>query len=331
MARPPGCARGCEPRPPGERPTGRGVSQHGQGAAVPAAGMGVPLTLDMAPRLAPLLAARLQGLGEQAIADLSYANLWLFRRVHDYRLVDGAWPAISGLTYDGQRHLLPLFAPQAAPAALWRGLMAGHAALFPLTEREARALDASHWAIAAHRDDADYLYPAEHFRHYRGTALQKKRNLMKQCRAAHALQVLPYDAADAGHQQAALAVLAGWAADKAKAPGDADELPCREALSLAPSLGMAGHIAWADGEPAGFVLGERLQPGVAVIRFAKGLARFKGISQLLFHHFAVHAPWPVEWMNFEQDLGLENFRRTKLSYQPASLLPKFRATPSFAV
>ncbi|MDT7838208.1 phosphatidylglycerol lysyltransferase domain-containing protein [Aquabacterium sp. OR-4] len=293
---------------------------------MPAAGIGVPLTLALAPRLAPLLAARLAGLGERAIADLSYANLWLFRRVHDYRFVDGDWPAISGLTYDGQRHLLPLFAPQAAPAEVLRDLMAGHAALFPLTEAEARSLDPLHWTIDAHRDDADYLYPAEHFRHYRGTALQKKRNLMKQCRAAHALQVVAYDAADARHQQAALAVLAGWTADKGKAPGDADDLPCREALSLAAELGLAGHIAWADGEPAGFVLGELLQPGVAVIRFAKGLARFKGISQLLFHHFAVQSPWPVDWMNFEQDLGLENFRRTKLSYQPSSLLPKFRAS-----
>ncbi|MEK8051468.1 phosphatidylglycerol lysyltransferase domain-containing protein [Ideonella sp. DXS22W] len=297
------------------------MSEGEQGAAI-----GQPLTLDLAPRLGPRLAARLQGLGEQAIADLSYANLWLFRRVHDYRFIDGGWPAISGLTYDGQRHLLPLFAPHTAPTGVLQTLMADHAAMFPLTEVEARALDPAHWAIEAHRDDADYLYPADHFRHYRGTALQKKRNLMKQCRAAHVLEVVPYDSADARHQQAALAVLEGWSADKGKAPGDADDLPCREALSLAPFLGLAGHIAWADGEPAGFVLGELLQPGVAVIRFAKGLTRFKGISQLLFHHFASDPPFPVHWMNFEQDLGLENFRRTKQSYQPSALLPKFRAS-----
>ena len=64
---------------------------------------------------------------------------------------------------------------------------------------------------------------------------------------------------------------------------------------------------------------------MAVIRFAKGLARFKGISPLLFHHFAAQPPWPVDWMNFEQDLGLANFRKTKLSYQPSHLLPKYRA------
>lgn len=327
MARPPACARRPARKPPPEVQPGVGeaAAEAGQGAP-PRPGIGVPLTLDLASRLAPRLAERLQGLGERAIADLSYANLWLFRRVHDYRFIDGDWPAISGLTYDGQRHLLPLFAPHTAPASVLSALMAGHAAMFPLTEVEARALDPKQWATEAHRDDADYLYPADHFRHYRGTALQKKRNLMKQCQAAHALEILPYDAANPAHLEAALALLAGWSADKGKAPGEADDLPCREALSLASSLGLAGHIAWADGEPAGFVLGELLQPGVAVIRFAKGLARFKGISQLLFHHFAVQPPWPVAWMNFEQDLGLANFRRTKLSYQPSALLPKFRAS-----
>lgn len=327
MARPLVFARAPERRPEPQPGVSEASADAGQGASA-VSSLGVPLTLDLAPRLAPRLAARLLGLGEQAIADLSYTNLWLFRRVHDYRFLDGDWPAISGLTYDGQRHLLLLFAPHTAPAEVLCRLMRGHTAMFPLTEAEAHALDARTWTIEAHRDDADYLYPADHFRHYRGTALQKKRNLMKQCRAVHALDIQPYDAANASHREAALSVLDGWSTDKGKAPGDADELPCREALELARQLGLAGHIAWADGVPAGFLLGERIQPGVAVIRFAKGLARFKGISQLLFHHFAAHPPWPVDWMNFEQDLGLANFRKTKLSYQPSHLLPKYRASPT---
>jgi hypothetical protein len=32
----------------------------------------------------------------------------------------------------------------------------------------------------------------------------------------------------------------------------------------------------------------------------------------------------VDWLNFEQDMGLANFRRTKLSYRPVALLSKFR-------
>jgi hypothetical protein len=72
------------------------------------------------------------------------------------------------------------------------------------------------------------------------------------------------------------------------------------------------------------VLVPPIQPGVWVIRFAKGLNRFNGIYQHMFQHFCTAMP-EVQWHNFEQDLGLANLKRTKLSYQPSALLPKFRA------
>jgi hypothetical protein len=43
----------------------------------------------------------------------------------------------------------------------------------------------------------------------------------------------------------------------------------------------------------------------------------------MFQHHARSDPG-VRWLNFEQDLGLANFRQTKLSYQPAALLDKHR-------
>jgi hypothetical protein len=124
-------------------------------------------------------------------------------------------------------------------------------------------------------------------------------------------------------------VLQAWLADKGKTAGDADDGACREALAWAAELGLQGWLLRADNEPAGFVLGQALQPGVDVIRFAKGLRRFQGVPQALFQHYARHraatAQPPLKWLNFEQDLGLPNFRRTKMSYAPAALLDKHRA------
>jgi len=268
------------------------------------------------------------GLSEHTPADLTFGNLWLFRRVHRWRWHDGPWPCIGGLAYDGQRLALPLFDARRAPAGVLRALAAEHGGLFGLCEREAEAARDAGFELASHRDDADYVYPAQQFRHYPGRALRKKANLMSQLLAAHALKVEPYGP----HlRDAALCVLEGWMQDKGKAPGDADEDACRDALSLAPELRLQGFLYRADGLPAGFLLAEPLQDGVWAIRFAKGLARFKGIAQYMFHHFASHGAAagerPVEWLNFEQDLGLPNFRHTKLSYRPAFLLPKWRLLP----
>jgi len=243
--------------------------------------------------------------------------------VHRWRLHDGPWPCIGGVGYDGQPQAIPLFDVREAPAPVLHALLTRHGCLSPLTEREAAAIDRSSFALTCSRDDADYLYPGAQFRHYRG-ALHKKRNLMAQLRSRHAIGVEPYAAL---LQDAALAVLEGWMREKGKQPGEADDAPCREALAFAPHLGLEGFLYRADGEAAGFLLAEQVQRGVWVVRFAKGLARWKGMSQFMFHHFAADTTRTVEWLNFEQDLGLPSFRQTKLSYRPAALLPKWRLVP----
>jgi len=121
-------------------------------------------------------------------------------------------------------------------------------------------------------------------------------------------------------------ILDRWMRDRNKGPHEADYSACTMAIEQAALFDLEGFVFWADGEPAGFLLAQELQPAVFVIRFAKGLDRFKGIAQYMFHHFCTSFARPVEWLNFEQDMGLENFRRTKASYRPAALLQKYRVS-----
>jgi hypothetical protein len=287
-------------------------------------GDGEDLTLEVLPRIAPALAARLVELGEHAPADLTAANLWLFRRAHGYRFHAGEWPVVSGRSYDGRPHAIPLFDPMTAPAAAVDGLLGRFGSLFPLTKREADALARKGYAITSNRDDSDYVYTAETFASYPGRSLQYKRTLLQRFVSRHDVRVQVYSSA---LEAEAMAVLDGWMRDKGKSPGEADDLPCREALAHAVELGLKGFVVEANGESAGFLLAEHLQPGVWVIRFAKGLAKFDGVAQFLFQHFAKHPPGRCEWMNFEQDLGLANFRRTKESYGPDVMVPKWRVGP----
>lgn len=283
---------------------------------------GEPQALDRrhAERVGALIRALAAGTGAQCLSEFSFTNLWLFRREHRYRFTDGLWPHISGFTYDGAHHALPLFALDQAPAEVIDQLLRQHDCLYPVPLAQAQRLDPLRYAHTASRDDADYLYPADHFRHYRGALLNKKRNLMKQLLRHHGVQAVPYGPAWHG---AAQAVLDGWMHDKGKPAGSADELPCREALAEAGALGLQGFGYTVSGEPGGFVLAEALQPGVYAMRYAKSRDRFKGLAQYMFHHFCTERA-EVRWLNFEQDLGLPNFRQTKQSYQPQALLDKCR-------
>ncbi len=299
------------------------------------------------------------------LSDATFANLYLFRAAHDWRYFRGAGgpgeaggpgcrPCLVGKAYDGSALVLPLFAWDGVPhneiGNLLQRVSAGSAGgsitvaadsasappasevppavsatfgacLGPLSEAQAARLSPAHHDLTASRDDADYLYRAEAFRHYAGSVLQKKRNLVKQLLAAHTVHSEPYHP---GLAAEALQVLAGWLQDKSKPAGAADDAPCSEALALATRLNLQGTLYRINGHAAGFLLAETLAPGVMVMRFAKALGAYKGLYQHMFQHFCQSRP-ALEWLNFEQDLGSPNFRQTKLSYQPAALLTKYRA------
>jgi hypothetical protein len=279
------------------------------------------LELKHAARVNGLIAALAEGKAERSLSEYAFANLWLFRREHRYRFVDGEWPVIAGHTYDGQPHAMPLFELSRAPLAVIDDLLDKHGCLYPVPAATTELLDPDRYTLSTNRDDADYLYPADNFRLYRGRRLNKKRNLMKQLLSSHEVAAEPYGSM---HEADALAVLLGWMGDKAKAAGSADERPCRDALANASALGLWGFFYWVDGEPAGFILAEQLAPVVHAVRFAKSRHNFNGLAQYIFHHFSTQGPTDLGWINFEQDLGLSNFRQTKLSYQPARLLDKWR-------
>lgn len=284
---------------------------------------GAPLGLQHAAAIESALAARRAACGHEALSEYCFSNLYFFRGVHRYRYLPGPWPAVAGVTYDGRPHLLPLFDLAQAPPDVVRAQLAAHDCYFPVSAQQVAALDPARFVWTALEDDADYLYPTENFRHYRGELLRKKRNLMKQLLAATPVEAVPYDEA---HAAAAQEILTAWMHDKGKtANGEngADVAACREALSLAADFALDGRIYYAAGRPAGFVLSQALAPTTRALRFAKGIDACKGIYPYMFHELALALP-TVEWFNFEQDMGLANFRQTKRSFAPSALLPKYR-------
>jgi len=274
-----------------------------------------------AARVSALIAQLTANWGAHCLSEYAFANLWLFRREHDYQFLEGDWPVVRGHTYDGILHAMPLFPLEYAPFTVIDTLLTQHEVLYPVPTAVIQRLDPARYAFSACRDDADYLYPADHFRYYRGTLLNKKRNLMKQLLRKHHVTAVPYGAA---WTSMAREVLAGWMHDKGKSRGDADERACHEALIYGPGLGLWGFVYRVDGDPAGFVLAEPLTSGVHVVRFAKSRSAYKGLAQYMFHHLCTEGSVNLAWLNFEQDLGLANFRQTKQSYAPVALLDKWR-------
>jgi len=282
---------------------------------------GLPLTLELQSTVETALAPLRRGSGWHCLSDFAFSNLFLFRQAHDYVWMPGRWPCVSGRTYDGERLLMPLFdLAEAAPSDL-RSLLRGHGGFYPVAGAALQRLGASDFVWSQSSDDADYLYPAQNFVDYAGRGLANKRNQVRQLLATcqPTQQVFAGEWADA-----ARTVLRAWMSHKGKASGQADESACLEAIKYAERFRLEGFVHFANGVPIGFILVQELQPQVFVMRFAKGLDTHVGVYPYMFQHFCRAFPRPVAWLNFEQDMGMAGFRRSKQSYLPIELLPKWR-------
>lgn len=282
---------------------------------------GFPLELALYEEIEPHLHAQRSLYGKNTLSEYAFSNLHLFRQTHAYRYLPGPYPCVAGDTYDGARHLLPLFDLRDVDTDILVGMLAGYDCFFPIPAEVISGLDATRLCWNASVDDADYFYPAANFREYRGDVLRKKHNLMQQLLSAYQLEARPLTQVRIAD---AKTILARWMSDKRKLPGQADDFACEEALCLSQDFGLDSFVYYANEMPAGFLIAQALAPSVAAIRFAKGIDSFKGIYQYMFHHYCLTRRPELEWLNFEQDLGLANFRQTKRSYQPSAMLSKYR-------
>lgn len=275
-----------------------------------------PLSLEHEALLKP----RFQAL-EPCLSEYSFAGRYLFRREYDFKVVffeDSIW--LQGKTADGQDYLMPTENIQKFSDFELLEKLNFVNCLYPIPEMWLSNLKT--FKHTCNRNDSDYFFKREKIAHYPGRNLSKKRNLLKQFLDQNEPNVVPYSEK---HLQDALFILNEW--QKTFKGKHNDFLPCQEGLSLADKLGLCGYMIYIDGYPAAFILGEILRPHLFDIHFAKGLTKYKGIYAFLFQELANRLDHQeIRCLNWEQDLGEEGLRKSKLSYQPDKIAHKYRVS-----
>lgn len=267
-----------------------------------------------------LLSARLKKV-DVPLSEYSFANIYLFRENHNYEVMTNGEIFIKGRTYDGHTYLMPTARLHERDLPGIKDLMNDVDFLFPIPEEWLGLFDQNEFDISYDEGDRDYVYTVEKMSTLKGRRLHKKRNLLSQFMARYKHQALPLTN-DLLEQ--ARFILNEWQASSGMEPAQTDFGPCLEALDRYEELVLCGGIYYADGEPAGFVLGEELNRKTFVLHFAKARTTFKGIYQYLFNNFANILPPQYEYLNLGQDLNRENLRLFKSSYVPDLLLRKAR-------
>ncbi|NOY08596.1 MAG: DUF2156 domain-containing protein [Spirochaetes bacterium] len=255
------------------------------------------------------------------ISEYSFANLYLFREVHDYRLLVNDDIYILGKTYDKKEYIMPLSPVTPETAKDLCRHMEEYPLCFPIEESTLSHFTSLNLHFSYHDGDSDYIYSRDKISHYPGRKLHKKRNLLKQFKEKYSFKE---KVLSENNKADALTILSKWQEDIGAEENETDYAACKEAINLMETLDLTGCICYVDDEPGGFLLGEELSRNTFVIHFAKGRRKFKGLYQFMYSNFAKKLPDNIKYINFEQDLGKLSLKIAKSSYQPDLLLKKYR-------
>ena len=249
------------------------------------------------------------------ISEYTFANLYLFRKIHRYEVLFAFDIFVKGVTRDGVTYLMPTSPMEKIDQKQLADLLAGGNLLYPIPEEWAGYFDPNHFRTEINENDSDYLYMTAKMRTYAGRHLAGRRNLVKQFKEHYVVQSFPLAKERLGDAQA---ILDQWLVNS-KQEEETDYGPCLEALQLFDVLALSGRIYYVDEKPVGFLIGEPLNERVYVIHFAKTNVLYKGIYQYMYQSFAQDLDEHFLAINLEQDMGERGLQQAKRAYFPEKL------------
>lgn len=179
------------------------------------------------------------------------------------------------------------------------------------------------------RDSFDYVYDINDLADLRGRKFQKKRNHVNRFRTEHPdYRVEPLSA---DNLDAARAMVANWYAYRMATDPDGDYLLESIALSRAfqhyDCLALDGLVLMDGGEVLAVTMGSRLSSNTFDIHFEKAREDVDGSYPVINCEFAryLRLKYPdIQFLDREEDMGLEGLRKAKLSYNPHHMVQKHR-------
>lgn len=183
------------------------------------------------------------------------------------------------------------------------------------------------YEIIESRNDFDYLYEANALATLSGKKYHSKRNHISSFSRKYEWH---YEDINDSNIDAVLKCAKKWYSENSDILDT--RLNCeRESLSFLlgnrETLLLKGGVILVEDDVVAFALGSPLNEKVFDIHIEKALQAFSEAYSVINREFAKRIAERYEYINREDDLGLEGLRRSKLSYNPAMLVKKYSCKP----
>lgn len=173
-------------------------------------------------------------------------------------------------------------------------------------------------------DMQDYIYRTDDLAQLEGKRFHAKRNHISRFYRDYpnaAFAPLTDDNLSDARQ-----VMEQWCAENDIDPATHGEYAVlNEALRCREKLEMRGAVLYADEKPVAMTLGNEISSVCFDVMFEKALRGYNGSYAVINNEFAKTLT-AYQYLNREEDLGIEGLRKSKLSYYPAIIYERFEAT-----
>ena len=169
----------------------------------------------------------------------------------------------------------------------------------------------------------DYIYRVDDLAQLPGRKYQPKRNHLNRFVARYKWHAEPLSRANI---KDCLALNDKWLANREVGNMErAEQHTLHCAFDNLEELGLRGIVLYADGAPAAFSYGTPINKSTFCTHIEKHDNTIEGAATMINRLMAQSLDEEFEFINREDDLGLEGLRFAKMSYHPALLLDKISA------
>lgn len=173
------------------------------------------------------------------------------------------------------------------------------------------------------RNTFDYVYNTTDLIDLAGRKFHNKRNHLNQFLRNYTWEYQPMDE---GVVKECLHLETDWFnlhTDEKGAKISGEIRAMQEVMHNFTALGLVGAVIRIAGKIEALTVGEKLNATTAVIHIEKANIEYKGIYAAINQQFVANQWSDTQFINREEDMGIDGLRQAKMSYNPVNLVRKY--------